>query len=702
MAHGSRMPSFSALLPTAERRVRPSPADGDMALKPVLSPVHMQSDVFSRFKQKHDSTLTDVNRILQESYESQLELLRKGFRDAKRNSTNSVKSARSSISTPDGDARCGGDGSLPEPVAQEFVSPPIASEADHAAQLVPLTREASPASTVERPRAPSLLAPDPECERPSIVSVISADVPSGSPSYGAMPNADDCPEMQVAFPEEATAKKGNSLMLESPNSGVCFGRASYAQDDNEPSDPSNSSELAYQELARRPAPRYSQFEARLRAKSVAVGAIDMQRIGSIQRRIVNERRQKVKVIFEGFATALLIANMIMIGLEIEYVGRQTSLPEFLHSNLVFRIADVLFCILFVIELAYRVKMDGIKEYLTNTDWYWNYFDIAVVCLMVVEVVLLIIQENMRAASDDSKSDDALGQITFVGRVVRMLRIARILRVIRVMRFIRPFKLLVQAIYGTLKSCAWAVLLLVLIMYVFAVIFAQSVADYLIANVDDDEDEALVYYFGTLTRAMYTLYKSIFGGVDWQDVSRPLHRVSSFLTLCFGFFIGFTNLAVMNVVTGMFLQNAIFQAQQDQDNLIQMQLREKAAYVKRLKKLFEKFDSSKDGQISLTEFETHLEDDHMKAFLESFEIDTSDAWLLFRLLDTDSGGSIDYEEFVDGCIRLKGNAKCIQVAQLMYHDKWLMDAMCELTETVQEALDGVKANTLQNAQNSVLS
>merc|ERR1712110_97822 len=93
------------------------------------------------------------------------------------------------------------------------------------------------------------------------------------------------------------------------------------------------------------------------------------------------------------------------------------------------------------------------------------------------------------------------------------------------------------------------------------------------------------------------------------------------------------------------------------------------------------DTTGDGAISLAEFEMHLRDPHMQALLQTFDIENADAWTLFKLLDTDGGGAVDVTEFVDGCIRLKGQAKSIQMAQLMYHHKWIMDKLVELSETV---------------------
>merc|ERR1712217_585339 len=48
---------------------------------------------------------------------------------------------------------------------------------------------------------------------------------------------------------------------------------------------------------------------------------------------------------------------------------------------------------------------------------------------------------------------------------------------------------------------------------------------------------------------------------------------------------------------------------------------------------------------------------------SLEVDVSNAWTLFKLLDQDRQGDIDLEEFVVGLMQLKGYAKAIHVEQL---------------------------------------
>merc|ERR1719277_742574 len=113
---------------------------------------------------------------------------------------------------------------------------------------------------------------------------------------------------------------------------------------------------------------------------------------------------------------------------------------------------------------------------------------------------------------------------------------------------------------------------------------------------------------------------------------------------------------MNVVAGLFLQSAIEQTQSDEEHVISCRLKEKQQFVDRLRKLFHHLNTCQKDSISLREFEAHLSDEHMQAFLNTFDIENADAWTLFKLLDVDGGGSVDIKEFVEGCIRLKGGAK----------------------------------------------
>eukprot|EP00928_Gymnodinium_smaydae_P094452 TRINITY_DN7936_c0_g3_i2.p1 TRINITY_DN7936_c0_g3~~TRINITY_DN7936_c0_g3_i2.p1 ORF type:complete len:679 (+),score=90.80 TRINITY_DN7936_c0_g3_i2:218-2038(+) len=485
---------------------------------------------------------------------------------------------------------------------------------------------------------------------------------------GIMSNVTGRPNSTVSAAAGETSRAGRLT--------TSHGRASVLQREKEWRAHTQQPELEEQSGNR----RWSEHERRLRAKSMALNKTDIQKIQSLQRHQKEEELRRT-VRFEVLASALLITNLLMLGFQTEY---KTVLSPDAGSILAFKIIDTIYALAFTVELGLRMHMIGFEGYLSSKDRFWHLFDVVVVLIQLVEIIFLIVEMSLQGGGNDS-----LESVVVIGRIVRLARIVRIVRVIRVMRALRPFKILINAIYGTLKSCLWALILLVIIMYGFALIFAETVHDHLAAGQSFDGD--LHRYFGSLSKSIFTLAKAVLGGMDWQDAVLPLEDVSPSLVMLFTIYVVFVNLAVMNVVAGLFLQSALTQAQQDQDHLIQQRLAEKEEFTRRLRNLFERLDTSMDGDISLAEFETHLEDDHMKAFLESFEIDPSDAWTLFRLLDADGGGSVDSEEFVDGCIRLKGNAKTIHVAQLTYHHKWIMDVICELSEYVHESMEKIGVN-----------
>jgi len=156
-------------------------------------------------------------------------------------------------------------------------------------------------------------------------------------------------------------------------------------------------------------------------------------------------------------------------------------------------------------------------------------------------------------------------------------------------------------------------------------------------------------------------------------------------MLFFFYITFTFFAVLNVVTGVFCQSAIEGAQHDQDMVVQQQLSNRNMYVRKLKKLFKDIDADESQYITYTEFEHHLKDEKVQAYFASLELDTSDAWELFKLLDQNETHVIDVEEFVLGCLRLKGNAKAIDIAKVTYENRMTRKKLTTIMESIESLL-----------------
>jgi len=87
-------------------------------------------------------------------------------------------------------------------------------------------------------------------------------------------------------------------------------------------------------------------------------------------------------------------------------------------------------------------------------------------------------------------------------------------------------------------------------------------------------------------------------------------------------------------------------------------------INHLRDLFGVLDENRNGIICWTELEEHLDDPKLKAFFREVDIDTSEAQGLFLLLDRDGSGSIDADEFLSGCLRLRGPAKALDLQLVM--------------------------------------
>merc|ERR1711870_43656 len=101
-----------------------------------------------------------------------------------------------------------------------------------------------------------------------------------------------------------------------------------------------------------------------------------------------------------------------------------------------------------------------------------------------------------------------------------------------------------------------------------------------------------------------------------------------------------------------------------------------------KAFFHEADTDKSGMLSWEEFSEHLQDDKVKAYFQALELDVSQARGLFKLLDIDGNNQVGLNEFLDGCMRLKGQAKSIDVNMLLYENRRLMRKIGEILDKAE--------------------
>lgn len=237
--------------------------------------------------------------------------------------------------------------------------------------------------------------------------------------------------------------------------------------------------------------------------------------------------------------------------------------------------------------------------------------------------------------------------------------------------------LISSIIYTLKSLVWAMILLCLIVYVFAVLFTQAAGDFLLldgATLLEPAPEmstSKTHFFGSLQTSMLALFMSIAGGVSWMEVVGELQLLSTGWVFVFIFYIAFTYFAVLNVVTGVFCQSAIDSAQNDQTLVLQSIQAEKQANIEKITNLFKAIDIEETGVITYKMLEDQVNSPEVQTYFEAIGLDVWDAWSFFKLLDSDGGGAVELNEFLMGCLRLRGQARSMDLIRVMRDQAWLL-------------------------------
>merc|ERR1712032_249873 len=293
--------------------------------------------------------------------------------------------------------------------------------------------------------------------------------------------------------------------------------------------------------------------------------------------------------------------------------------------------------------------------LSNNSIGWNIFDTGLVISAYAEEVVSILLSSTPSMS--------------TMRLIRTVRLVRVFRIIRVMRFFKDLRVMVGGIWSSLQSLIWAVILLLFMMYLFGVCVLQfasqeAVEKQKLGGVLADEDFiALVEYYGSLARTVYTLYLAISGGFDWNKAATPLLALSWPLGLMFSFYIAFAVLCVLNIITGVFVENATQMTSQDDDMVLMEELETRRTWFEEVKVLFEAADTDGSGQLNAEEFSAQLQDLRMQAWFRKIgvHVESHSAEGLFQLLDFDGDGVLDLDEFAIALQSVHGPARSIDLA-----------------------------------------
>merc|ERR1711920_94512 len=130
-------------------------------------------------------------------------------------------------------------------------------------------------------------------------------------------------------------------------------------------------------------------------------------------------------------------------------------------------------------------------------------------------------------------------------------------------------------------------MLMIVFFMFGTLFVDGIEGCLRDGVDAclREGEQIIASFGSVQKAMVSMFKALTGGEDWGVFYSAISPLGTAYAMLYLFFIAFCNFAFMNILTGIFMENAMNLAKPDRDMIAFERRKEEMHQVKELTDLF---------------------------------------------------------------------------------------------------------------------
>jgi Ca2+-binding EF-hand superfamily protein len=273
------------------------------------------------------------------------------------------------------------------------------------------------------------------------------------------------------------------------------------------------------------------------------------------------------------------------------------------------------------------------------------------------------------------------------RVLRVFRMVRLFQMVTKFSHLQRLRVMLFSFVSCLQAFLWALALL----FLFVVGFGILLEDFAILYLQDNELEndkmsdiktGLTSHWNGMVPTITSLIFSLTGGADYGDLMKPFSDIRPFLGALYMFFVLAITFGLLNVLVGVFVQESEQMIHYDRSLVLQNALEQHECNVEVLSQLFSEIDKDSTGKITLEEMLAALKIQHIKAFFLHLDIDMAhNAKVFFSLLDEDKSGSVDRDEFIAGCMRLKGGAKPLSLEHLVMENKKMRESLDRMMEGV---------------------
>jgi len=374
--------------------------------------------------------------------------------------------------------------------------------------------------------------------------------------------------------------------------------------------------------------------------------------------------------FEFATLATIGINSIWIWIDTDH----NSADAVIEAEPIFQVAENLFCVYFTTELLVRYKSFECKRNCLRDLWFL--FDTALVVLMVLETWLLSFAILFLPGFETG----GVAGNTALLRMCKLLRLSRAFRMARLVRACPELSILIKGMLASMRSVLTTLVLLTIVMYLFALVFAQTTKG---SPIGDER-------FNTVPASMNTLWCYGVLSLDFaEDISSDLsEQVSFVLAGIYYIFVLLAAFTVMNMLIGVLCEVVSAVAYSEKEAAVMMFAKSKLAAI------LNSLDIDSNGKISRDEFELLVDRPEACRLLHELGVDVASLpdykEVIFETAG--EGEEISLEAFVDQLLQMRGS-KAATVKDVVELRKLTQNAQAELRKLIYTiAHDNQKAQT----------
>jgi voltage-gated sodium channel len=355
-------------------------------------------------------------------------------------------------------------------------------------------------------------------------------------------------------------------------------------------------------------------------------------------------------------------------------------------------------------MAYRADL-AVRDYLAPEPTYVFLVETAFMAAYTVELMIRLWRDRCFFFFDESylynwvdifllvmmyyfTFTTSVRDVTYL-RAIRMLRLMKVLRVFRLIAAFKTLRAILMSLANTMGTLMWSVILLTVVLYVFALLFVQSAAMYFqdkATDLDPAHFEMLSRVYGGMWTAFLSLFMCSTGGHDWIVCYEPIVLTGAVNQGIFLFFVAFTQIAVMNIILGIFVDNAMKRMMIEKEEAASEHIAEEQRTQEALIALCNELDKDKDGKITRNEWRAALNHAGVMSYLDLMGFHVHNVIEYYEVMSKGSDhGAVDISAFVSGCMRLKGWATCYDMQVLLGQVKEVLVCVHEQKARMQALL-----------------